>query len=465
MRNWAKWVVCCWMWILGGGTLLGQSDSFGIRFGAVPDPAFARSDVSFTLAVTNLTFLIVNDVQVTVLLQGAGTFRSAEIANGFATNSISFNGETNTVIFFLNFLTNSGVATMRYTFRPTSFGEITQTVFVQTINTPTQSTNYVTAVRAGRADLTVGIQAVPVGSLAGDLVAYTLAVTNSGPDLAADVRLTNTLPAGLSLLGVDPGFPFNQRGSEVVVRLGALATNQGTAAQLRVQPQVSGALRLQASVGAPGYDNPAGSNRQASATMTVATPGPGVLTASLVSAQQFNPQTGLMQQRVRVRNVGGTGVSATRVLVSGLTNTLANAQGTNGTTPFVTLSSPLGAGGAEDLWLMIFNPSRVPGGNPAVSALDVPLPGPLRPYGTNVAVGYPQTKSDGTVWIEFPTTPGRQYAVLYGNDVQLLSGIALPVVVAPANRLQWIDSGPPLTSSSPTNAASRMYQVIELTWP
>jgi hypothetical protein len=39
--------------------------------------------------------------------------------------------------------------------------------------------------------------------------------------------------------------------------------------------------------------------------------------------------------------------------------------------------------------------------------------------------------------------------------------IAPPSIVAPANRVQWIDYGPPTTVSAPTNTSMRFYRVFE----
>jgi len=467
MRNWwTQWWGLCCLWGLGWLAASAQTASFGAGLRSTPDPAVAGSEVTFRLSLTNLSLLALTDVQVTVLVQGAGQFISADNPFGSFNISPSANSLTNTLVFFVSVLTNSEVANLRYTFRPDRFGSIEQDVFGQAFNAFTSGTNFVTQVLAGRADLRVAFSSVPVGSLAGDLLAYSLTITNAGPDPVLDARLTNTLPASLTLLGVDPaGQDVRQNDRDVVLRLGALATASATAVQLRVQPGLSGALTLMATVGAPGYENPAGSNRQATATLTIANPGPGLLLATISSAQVFNSQTGLMEQRVRVRNVGTVTVPATRVVVSGLTNGLYNAAGTNGGLPFVTLPGLLPVGAEVEVMLQYFNPFRRPGGEPSLIAQDVPVPGPVHPIGTGIMVSKILPQADGTVWLEFPTTLGRRYAVLYGEDVQLLEGAALPVVTAPGSRMFWIDYGPPLTSSGLLTVTSRFYEVIEVTWP
>ena len=40
--------------------------------------------------------------------------------------------------------------------------------------------------------------------------------------------------------------------------------------------------------------------------------------------------------------------------------------------------------------------------------------------------------------------------------------MAVPVVVAPSSRVQWIDDGPPKTDSAPGSASQRYYRVVQL---
>jgi hypothetical protein len=64
--------------------------------------------------------------------------------------------------------------------------------------------------------------------------------------------------------------------------------------------------------------------------------------------------------------------------------------------------------------------------------------------------------------IEFTAVPGRTYHIQYNETLDGKTWkTAQPPVVAPANRIQWIDSGPPGTESAPGSVPSRFYQVIE----
>jgi len=63
--------------------------------------------------------------------------------------------------------------------------------------------------------------------------------------------------------------------------------------------------------------------------------------------------------------------------------------------------------------------------------------------------------------LEF-TNLGSSYTVVYSDNLQFSNAmIATPAVKSGANRIQWLDYGPPATISAPTNTVgSRYYKVI-----
>jgi len=70
--------------------------------------------------------------------------------------------------------------------------------------------------------------------------------------------------------------------------------------------------------------------------------------------------------------------------------------------------------------------------------------------------------SPNRILIEFPSNPGTTYTVLYRNNSILSNEMAAqPSIVAPADRVQWIDNGPPKTVSGPASVSSRFYRVIQ----
>jgi hypothetical protein len=83
------------------------------------------------------------------------------------------------------------------------------------------------------------------------------------------------------------------------------------------------------------------------------------------------------------------------------------------------------------------------------------------PAGTPVAVSRIVPLVTGHMLIEFPSTLGRSYTVVYYNNGDFSHPlVAPPSIAAPADKVQWIDYGPPTTLTDPTNTTSRFYRVF-----
>jgi hypothetical protein len=95
------------------------------------------------------------------------------------------------------------------------------------------------------------------------------------------------------------------------------------------------------------------------------------------------------------------------------------------------------------------------------SAFEVPPVSLTPPPGTPFAITLETNLPSGAVLVEFPSILNRTYTVLYADNIAFSNELtALSLIVAPADRVQWIDAGPPQTISAPTNAASRFYRVL-----
>jgi hypothetical protein len=187
-----------------------------------------------------------------------------------------------------------------------------------------------------------------------------------------------------------------------------------------------------------------------------------------------NFQTGLKEQTILVTNLTGLDASAVRVLVSGLTNQLFNAVGTNlapvlGTNffkPFVTYNGPLTNGQGVKLLIQI-----APRGGPSLNF------GQFAAYGlfasdwsapkatgttTNLNISRIIKLPNGNVLLEFPATAGKSYTIVYSDNGSFTNAVvAAPAVTAQANRVQWIDYGPPTTVSAPSSTPARYYRVYQ----
>jgi hypothetical protein len=103
-------------------------------------------------------------------------------------------------------------------------------------------------------------------------------------------------------------------------------------------------------------------NNTATTNITVGTFTYGQLIATNVNVPQmtYDPQIGLMTNTIRLTNIGTNAVAGARVIVSGLTNWLYNAVGTNSGNPYVVYNGQLNPNQAVDLVLEIFVPTRLP---------------------------------------------------------------------------------------------------------
>jgi hypothetical protein len=67
---------------------------------------------------------------------------------------------------------------------------------------------------------------------------------------------------------------------------------------------------------------------------------------------------------------------------------------------------------------------------------------------------------DPRIVIEFPTTPGNTYTIIYSDNNLFTWQVATPSITASATTTQWYDDGPPKTDSKPFSITSRFYRVI-----
>jgi len=182
-------------------------------------------------------------------------------------------------------------------------------------------------------------------------------------------------------------------------------------------------------------------------------------------SQQFNRQTGLLDMNVLLSNNAGTNVPAARVVVGGLTNGtwLYNAAGTNSAEPYVLYNAQLAGGASVPLLLeyYVFIRSPMPTNDYSLRAFAVPAINLSAPTNSGTIITN-YVLSSGGYMIEFAATLGKTYTIVYSDNLSFSNALtAQPSVVAPANRVQWIDDGPPKTVSHPTNTSNRFYKVFQ----
>jgi uncharacterized repeat protein (TIGR01451 family) len=438
-----------------------DAQSFGFSVTDSANSILVSNSVTYTINVTNLTGISLADAHVTNALPTSVQILSTNASQGSATVNSSV------VLFDLGAFVNGGIAQLTVTAEPTAIGLITNTVTVASIDvTNTASTNVVIQVTNApiiTADLGVTIAGPAQAVITNDWMTYGVTASNAGPNTATGVVLTNTLPPGVILRGAVPA-NYTVVSSNLIFNLGTLASGSYTNLQFTIQPTNAGTLLLSASIGSSVLDTNT-ANNFASTNVPVIAYLPGTLMAVTNSAQIINLQNGLEEQSILLSNIGTTNVPAARVVVTGLTKQLFNAVGTNNGNPFVYYSASLAAGQSVTMLLQYAPRGSFPFTNGQLHAFAVPMPNwtppPATTTSTNINISRIVKLANGDMLIEFPSTLGLTYTVVYSDNVLFSNAmIAPPSIVAPANEVQWIDYGPPTTVSAPTNASVRFYRVF-----
>ncbi len=133
--------------------------------------------------------------------------------------------------------------------------------------------------------------------------------------------------------------------------------------------------------------------------------------------------------------------------------------------PFVVYISSLNPNQTVSLLLQFFATNYFTLTNSQLQAFGVPMPNLSPPVVSSssptLVISRILPLSNGDVLIEFPSTVGKTYTVVYSDNVSFSNAmIAPPSIVAGANQKQWVDYGPPTTWSVPSTVPARFYRVI-----
>jgi len=350
------------------------------------------------------------------------------------------------------------------------FDTLTTTDETNLVTTTTRRTNLNSAVYemtgiVARVDVALSIMAAPNPVNVGDPLTYSLTVTNNALTTATGVVVSNTLPPNVTLNSVLPSQgTVTTNGRLVKITVGNLPN--GTAATIAIVaiPTAAGLLTNKATASSTQADSQPANNSVTNVTTAVGVPVTN-LVLTVLSGITLNLQTGLFEQRVQVFNGGGGRAPAATVLVlvSGLAAnaTLYNAAGRTNGVPYVQSAGPLAVGDSIVFTLEYYVPTRVTPSHLTLTAEAGPPMNPPAINGTIMSISRTVGLPNGSVLVEFDTIPGRIYAVQYSSDMTTWL-TAVPVIVAPANRTQWIDAGPPQTDVSPAQVIVRYYRVILL---
>jgi uncharacterized delta-60 repeat protein len=181
-------------------------------------------------------------------------------------------------------------------------------------------------------------------------------------------------------------------------------------------------------------------------------------------------QTGATEEALPILNPAGS-VSAVTFLrisffdlgVDGLGNAiyLINATGTNNGIPYILIPTTLAPAGTFGLNVEYYVSDRVTSPRPRLVVEVVTGGYPTAPAGTLLTPDRAEFHL-GRFKIDFMSTAGKTYYIQYSPTVGGVYETSFPGLAGTGGRLQWVDTGPPRTTSLPTAAGTRFYRLLQV---
>jgi len=431
---------------------------------AAPEPVGVGSNLVYSLAISNAGPNAASGVVVSNQVPISVSFVSA---TGGATPSSGI------LLVNLGSLATGAVTNAQVTVQPTAAGKLTNLfqVFATTAD-PVLTNNSATVIStitnaptvSGKVDVALSITAAPNPVCVGSPLTYLLTVTNNSSTTATGVVVTNFLPYGVCLISVLPSQgSASTNGAVVKFNVGTVPNGDSVTLAIVVVPKAAGCLTNVAVASSVQPDSQPANNSVTNVTTVIATPPANLVLTVLTPVSPCNNQPGFFQQQVQVHNADCTIRSWVRVLVGGLParTTLYDASGTTNGTPFVQSNLPLWPGSNVVFLLTYYAPNHVQPATPTFTVQAGPPVTPPAGGGGNCNISGMRVQPDGCAQVNFDAVTGRMYAIQYSSDL-VTWRTATPAFTATTNCVQWTDSGPPQTCSSPAQQGARYYRVILL---
>lgn len=234
-----------------------------------PDPVTIGENVTYTITVTNNGPDTATGVTVTDPLPAGSALVSASASQGSCSG-------TTTVSCDLGSLANGASATVTIVVMTTAVGTLSNTAAASASTAdPTSANNAASAATTVKppptADLVIAKTDAPDPVTLGGNVTYTITVTNNGPDPAAETTVSDTLPAGVTLVSATTSQGTCSGTTTVSCSLGSLASGATATVTLIVETVEGGTLSNTATVSASTAD-PNTANNSATTVTTVNRP-------------------------------------------------------------------------------------------------------------------------------------------------------------------------------------------------
>lgn len=279
----------------GNGTVLFYEDEGGISVvecsisdlgltaSVSPSSVVAGSGITYVWTVSNLDQAVAGDVQVQATLP-AGITASSTAPPGLCSQS----GQTLTCTINRLEIGQSRTMTVTGAVAADALGSLTTPVNASSLKTvdrnPANNSASLTTHVTAHADLGIVKRALPDTALNGEEITYTLSVSNTGPSLARNVRVTDTLPFGVTFLS-SPNCVL--AGGEVRCALGNMPPGSAFTGTVRTRVTTFEELDIVnvAQVGGEQITDPAPLNNSVAITNSVNTKFDLEVTASAEPAQ------------------------------------------------------------------------------------------------------------------------------------------------------------------------------------
>ncbi len=181
-------------------------------------------------------------------------------------------------------------------------------------------------------------------------------------------------------------------------------------------------------------------------------------------------QTGATEEALPVLNPAGSVSAVTFLRISffdlgvdsrGNAIYLINATGTNNGIPYILIPTTVAPSGTFPLSVEYYVSDRVTSPRPRLVVEVVTGGYPTAPAGTTLS----PDRADfhlGRFKIDFSSLAGKTYYIQYSAAVGGPWETSFPGLTGTGGRIQWVDTGPPRTSSLPTGAGTRFYRLLQV---
>jgi uncharacterized repeat protein (TIGR01451 family) len=405
---------------------------------ATPTPAMVGNQLTYSVVVGNTGPDDATGVTVADTLPAGMTLVSETTSQGTCTGGLA-------MLCNLGTMANGGQATITIVVMPTVAGPAVDLVTVaSTITDPSPGNNSATVntmvdpANAGQADLSITASAAPNPVTVGNPLTYTITVSNTGPDAASAVAVTDALPVGTTFVSATASQGTCTDVLAVECDLGTVAAGAQATVTIVVQPAIPGTL-VNVIAAASGTADPSSGNNSVSVSTTVdATTALSQADLSVTATASPSPATVGSQLTYSI-NVGNAGPDDAPLVT--VTDTLPVG--------FTFVSATASQGSCTGTLIVVCNLGTVAsGGQASIAIVAVPsVPGAAANVATVASTAVDPSPGNNSVTVN--TTVN---SVSDGLQADLsLSVLASPTTVTVGGQLTYTLT---VSNAGPSSAAS-----------